>query len=350
MNDKDSQTIVDLPELDDTQSPEQSHSGAEAEYVEKRAPFPDRVNAIWRQFGMLVVLAVMCVILSVIAPNFFTSGNFINIARQVSINGILAAGMTFVILTGGIDLSVGSLLAVTGVLSVWLAIHNVHSVLAVAGAVMIGGVLGCVNGTLISRVKLQPFIVTLGGLTYLRGLAYIITGAYPLIKTDLGFGFLGSGSVGFIPWPVIIAVCIFAVSHFLLKRTVFGMHIYAIGGNEQAARLSGINVKRTLTWAYTICGMYAGIAGVIYSARLQSGQPQGGQGYELDVISAVILGGASLSGGMGSVVGTLIGALIIGVLDNGLVLMNVPFFYQLVIKGGVIIAAVLLDRGRNARS
>jgi ribose transport system permease protein len=309
-----------------------------------------RIYEAWQQLGMLGVLILMCVIMAAAAPNFSTLSNMVNIARQVSVNAILAAGMTVVIITGGIDLSVGSGLAVTGVMSVWLAVHHSGGPLAVLGAVAVGAFIGWSNGMLIARVKLQPFIVTLGAMTYLRGLAYVTTGAYPLIKPDLEFAFLGSGAIGPIPCPVILALVVFATIHFMLKKTAFGRHLYAIGGNEQAARLSGVNVSRTLTWVYVLSGICVGIAGVIYSARLASGQPQGGQGYELDAIAAVILGGTSLMGGVGSVLGTLVGALIIGVLDNGLVLMNVPFFYQFIIKGGVIISAVLLDRIRSGRA
>lgn len=315
----------------------------------RNAEVQSRLYQLWQSLGMAVVLIALCVIMAIFAPHFFTFRNVINVARQVSINAILAAGMTFVILTGGIDLSVGSALAVAGVISVWLTTKGVPDVIAVLAGVATGGLCGALNGVLIAKLKLSPFIVTLGALTYLRGVAYITTGAYPLIKNDLGFAFLGEGSVGFLPWPVIIAVVVFVIGFIVLKRTVFGRRVYAIGGNEQAARLSGINVDRALIWVYTISGVCTGIAGIIFSARLLSAQPMGGEGYELDAIAAVILGGTSFTGGLGSIVGTAIGALIIGVLNNGLVLMDVPFFYQLIIKGAVIIAAVLLDRIRSAR-
>ncbi len=319
------------------------------EPAERASSMRMRLYQVWQQLGMALVLIVMCVVMAVSAPHFSTPDNLVNIMRQVSVNAILAAGMTFVILTGGVDLSVGSALGVTGVMSVWLAVKGVPTPFAVLGAVAIGALIGGFNGILIAKVKLQPFIVTLGALTYLRGFAYVATGGYPLIKPDLGFAFLGSGSLGPIPWPVVIAGAVFMVSYFVLTRTLFGRYVYAIGGNRQAARLSGVNVAWTLMRVYMIAGICAGIAGVIFSARLESGQPLGGQNYELDAIAAVILGGTSLSGGVGSIMGTLIGAFIIGVLDNGLVLMNVPFFYQLIVKGGVIVAAVLLDRVRTAR-
>jgi ribose transport system permease protein len=309
-----------------------------------------RAYRLWQQLGIALVFILLCVIMSFAAPYFLDFSNLLNVARQASINAILAAGMTFVILTGGIDLSVGSALAVAGVLSVWLAAQGVPDVVAVLAGIVTGGLCGALNGVLIAKFKLSPFIVTLGALTYLRGLAYVTTGAYPLIKDDLGFAFLGNGSVGPIPWPVIIALVVFVVGYIVLKRTTFGRRVYAIGGNEQAARLSGINVDRALIWVYIISGICTGIAGIIFAARLLSAQPTGGQGYELDAIAAVVLGGTSFVGGVGSIMGTLIGALMIAVLNNGLVLMNVPFFYQLIIKGAVIIIAVLLDRIRARRA
>lgn len=335
--------------ITDTKAPG-SASGGERAASAGTITMQNRIYQLWQNLGMAFVLIILCIIMAIMAPHFLEFRNVVNVARQISINAILAAGMTFVILTGGIDLSVGSALAVAGVISVWLTTKGVPDVLAVLAGVATGGLCGAVNGVLIAKFKLSPFIVTLGALTYLRGLAYVTTGAYPLIKSDLGFGFLGSGSVGPIPWPVVIAILVFVVGYIVLKRTVFGRRIYAIGGNEQAARLSGINVDRVLIWVYTISGICTGIAGIIFSARLLSAQPMGGEGYELDAIAAVILGGTSFTGGLGSIIGTIIGALIIGVLNNGLVLMDVPFFYQLMIKGGVIVVAVLLDRVRVART
>ncbi len=336
-------------EVKDVQSPRVAlNKGVSA--AARNGEFQSFLYQFWQSLGMTVVLIVLCIIMAFLAPHFLTFRNVINVARQVSINAILAAGMTFVILTGGIDLSVGSALAVSGVVSVWLTTKSgLPPALAVLAGIAIGAVCGMLNGVLISKFKLSPFIVTLGALTYLRGFAYVTTGAYPIISDSLGFGFLGQGSVGFLPWPVIIALLMFVLGYIVLKRTVFGRRIYAIGGNEQAARLSGINVDRTLIWVYTISGICAGIAGIIFSARLLSAQPTGGDGYELDAIAAVILGGTSFTGGVGSIVGTAIGALIIGVLNNGLVLMDVPFFYQLIIKGAVIIVAILLDRIRSSR-
>lgn len=336
-------TIKNMRALDATAK---GAGGAEPESTSMR----ERAYLLWQRLSMALVLLILCIIMAVFAPHFLEFGNLLNVARQVSINAVLAAGMTFVILTGGIDLSVGSALALAGVLAVGLDALGVPGFFAVLGGIITGALCGLLNGVLIAKLKLPSFIVTLGALTYLRGLAYVTTGAYPLIKTDLSFGFLGGGSLGPIPMPVIIALIVFIISYIVLTRTTFGRHVYAIGGNEQAARLTGIKVDWNVLWVYTISGICAGIAGIIFSARLLSAQPTGGQGYELDAIAAVILGGTSFVGGVGSIVGTLIGVLIIGVLNDGLVLMNVPFFYQQIIKGAVIVIAVLIDRFRAERA
>ncbi len=309
-----------------------------------------RSYEVWQRLGMAIVLLILIAIMAAITPNFFTYNNMINVARESSINAILAIGVTFVILSGGIDLSVGSALAVTGAVSVVLTLQGVPSILAVLAGILLGGLLGALNGALIAKFTLAPFIVTLGALTYLRGGAYFVTGGSTVINQDLGFAFLGLGSLGPIPWPVVVAFIVFIAAYILLNRTVFGRHVYAIGGSERAARMSGINVDRTFIWVYVISGICAGIAGVIFSARLLSAQPTAGQTYELFAIAAVILGGTKLTGGIGSLTGTVIGALIIGVLNNSLVLLDVPFFYQLVITGVVVILAVLLDRFRTVRS
>ncbi len=312
-----------------------------------RAAVRARVYLLWQQLGMALVLVLLCVFMALFAPYFLTANNLLNVAQQTSINAILAAGMTLVILTGGIDLSVGSALAVAGVAAVWLAHQGVPGIIDVPAGFVVGALCGLLNGVFVARFKLLPFIVTLGALTYLRGVAYVFTGGYPIVVPNLSFGWMGNGFVGPLPWPVVIAIVVYAVAYIVLNRTIFGRHVYAIGGNEQAARLSGINVDRNLLLIYTVSGLCAGIAGVIYSARLLSAQPAGGGGFELFAIAAVILGGTSFTGGVGSIVGTLIGALIIGVLNDGLILMNVPFFYQLIIQGAVIIVAVLIDRLRT---
>ena len=297
----------------------------------------------WDRVGIALVLLLLIVLMAVLAPNFLTVYNGLNVARAVSINAILAAGLTLIILTGGIDLSVGSIVAVSGVGAVLLWSNGTPTPLAVLGGVAIGALAGMVNGALVAWLALPAFIVTLGSLTALRGLAYSMLNGQPLVASELGYRGLGNGSVAGIPQPVVIMVVVYAVVWFLLERTRFGRHVYAVGGNMEAARLAGINVKRILLTVYMLGGAAAGVAGVIFSARVLSAQPTAGTGYELDAIAAVVLGGTALAGGRGRILGTLVGAVIIGVLSNGLVLMNVPFFYQLIIKGLVIIIAIALD-------
>jgi ribose transport system permease protein len=297
----------------------------------------------WDRVGILLVLVLLAALMAALAPNFVSLGNALNVARSVSINAILAAGMTLVILTGGIDLSVGSILAVSGVTGVLLWSNGVPTPIALLGGVLVGALAGAVNGVFVARFALPAFIVTLGSMTYLRGLAYSLLGGQPLVATELGYRGVGNGSIAGIPQPVVIMIVVYAVLWFVLERTRFGRHVYAVGGNMEGARLAGINVRRVLMSVYMIGGAAAGVAGVIFSARVLSAQPTAGTGYELDAIAAVVLGGTALAGGRGRILGTLIGAVIIGVLSNGLVLMNVPFFYQLVIKGIVIIIAIGLD-------
>ncbi|MGY5884577.1 ABC transporter permease subunit [Modestobacter lacusdianchii] len=297
----------------------------------------------WDRVGIFLVLLILIALMAVLAPNFLSVDNAINVARSVSINAILAAGLTVVILTAGIDLSVGSILAVAGVGSVLLAVDGVPTPLALLGGILIGAIAGALNGAFVAWLALPAFIVTLGSMTYLRGLAYSLLDGQPLVASDLGFRGIGNGSVAGIPQPVVVMLVVYAIFWFLLERTRFGRHVYAVGGNMEAARLAGINVKRVLLSAYMLAGAAAGVAGLIFSARVLSAQPTAGEGYELDAIAAVVLGGTSLAGGRGRIFGTLVGAVIIGVLSNGLILLDVPFFYQLIIKGVVIIIAIALD-------
>jgi ribose transport system permease protein len=310
-----------------------------------RPDFPQ----LWDRYGILGVLVILVALMSVIAPNFVSFNNGLNVARAVSINAILAAGMTLVILTRGIDLSVGSAVALTGVSSVLLWTAGAPAIAAVLGGIVVGALTGLIDGSLVAFLGLPSFIITLGALTYIRGLSYSLTNAQPLIASNLGFRGLGNGAIAGIPTPVVIMLAVYAVLWFVLERTTFGRHVYAIGGNPEAARLAGVNVKWTLLRVYLIMGACAGLAGVIFAARVESGQPKAGEGYELDAIAAVVLGGTSLFGGRGRITGTLIGALIIGVLSNGLVLMDVPFFFQLVVKGAVIIFAVAIDGLKNLK-
>ncbi|MEW9673226.1 ribose ABC transporter permease [Ammoniphilus sp. 3BR4] len=295
----------------------------------------------------MIILFLMCVVLSFLTPNFLEVNNLLNVLKQISIISILAAGMTFVILTGGIDLSVGSTVALSGVISVMLSQQGVNAIAAMAVGVAAGMMAGYINGYLTAKAKLPAFIVTLGSFTYIRGIAYVLSAGYPIVLTDPLFKFFGSGTVLAIPTPVFIMTLVYVAAFFVLKYTMFGRHVYAIGGNEEAASLTGIKVGATLIKVYMISGLLSGLAGVVLAGRLYSGQPTAGVGFELDAIAAVILGGTSFTGGVGTIQGTIIGALIMGVLSNGLTLLDVNYYWQLVIKGGVIILAVLLDRLRT---
>ncbi|KAA5837919.1 ribose ABC transporter permease [Saccharopolyspora hirsuta] len=297
----------------------------------------------WDRVGILAVLIALVVLMALIAPNFASVENLLNIARSISINAILAAGLTFVILTAGIDLSVGSIVAVSGVAAVLAAVGGLPTPVAVLIGILAGAAAGLGNGLLTAYLSLAAFIVTLGSMTLLRGLAYTMTDGQPIVSNTLNFRDIGNGYFAGIPAPVVVMAIVYLVAWFVLERTKFGRHVYAVGGNAEAARLAGINVKRVMTVVYVIAGACAGLAGVIFAARVVSAQPNAGTGYELDAIAAVVLGGTSLAGGRGRIIGTLVGSVILGVLSTGLILMNVQFFTQLLIKGAVIILAVAID-------
>lgn len=301
----------------------------------------------WLQkLGPFIGLVVICVGLAFMSPDFLTVGNMMDVMRQVSINAVIAFGMTQVILLGGIDLSVGSILAVSSVLGAITMKAGYNAVLATLIAILAGAILGWINGIVIAPGKVAPFIATLATMTLLRGVALVLSKGSPItgFSSDF-FSLLGGGYLlRLIPIPVVCMLVMFAGFWFVLKKTVFGRHVYATGGNAEAARLSGVKTDRVQIIVYTVSGVMAAIAGVILTSRLNSAQPNAGVGYELDAIAAVVLGGTSLSGGRGWIFGTLVGALLIGVLNNGLNLLGVSAFYQQVIKGGVILLAVLLDR------
>lgn len=297
-----------------------------------------------RRFGILIAFVLLMVVLTFLSDSFLTVSNLLNIARQVSINAVIAAGMTFVILTGGIDLSVGSVLAFSGAIIAGLLSSGQPLLIGIGGGLLLGGLLGLVNGLVITRGGVQPFIATLGMLTIARGGTLVYTEGRPVTGLPDTFVWLGAGEVARIPVPVIIMALVFGGAYVILTQTVLGRYIYAIGGNEEAARLSGVNITLYKTLAYVISGALSALSGVILTARLNSAQPTAGLGFELDAIAAVVLGGTTLAGGEGSIGGTLLGAFIIGVLNNGLNLLNVSSFYQQVVKGAVILLAVLLDR------
>ncbi len=297
--------------------------------------------------GILPILVIICILFAFLSPNFLTGGNIVNILRQSSINIVLATGMTFVILTGGIDLSVGSILAVSAVVALLVSLLPALSWAAVPAALLAGLLLGLLNGALITFLDVPPFIVTLGSLTALRGVAFLVAKGTTLINPGINFAWVGNTYIGPFPWLVIIALLTVIVSWFVLRQTVLGVQIYAVGGNERAARLTGIKVNRVLLFVYGISGLLAGLAGIMSASRLYSASGVLGQGYELDAIAAVILGGTSFTGGIGTIGGTLLGALIIAILNNGLTLLNLSYFWQLVVKGLVIILAVTIDRLRR---
>lgn len=300
------------------------------------------------KYRSVIGLILFSLIISMLNDRFLTMSNILNVLRQTSINSIIAAGMTFVILTGGIDLSIGSTLAFTGATSAFMIFSGVHPLLAVIFALALGMGIGMMNGVIISKGRLQPFIVTLATMTILRGATMVFTNGKPISTGYEAYGELfnkiGEGYFLNIPNPVLIMIVIFSFGYFILKNTTFGRYVYALGGNEDATQLSGINVDRIKIFVYGINGLLAALAGIIITSRLSSAQPTAGSGYELDAIAAVVLGGTSLAGGVGSILGTIVGALIIGILNNALNLMNVSSYYQLLLKGLVILIAVLLDR------
>ena len=296
-----------------------------------------------RRFGTLIGLLVLCAVLWALTPFFLTVSNLLNIAQQTSINAIVAVGMTYVILSGGIDLSVGSIVAVSGVVLGTLLQDGQALPVAIAAALGIGVACGVINGALVSWGGLPPFIVTLGMMSIARGAALVFTEGRPVSGFDAGFRSIATGSAGFIPAPVIVMVVVYAVAHIVLTRTTFGRYVYAIGGNEEAARLSGVAVRFHKTAIYAVSGLMSAVATIILTARLNSAQPIAGMMYELDAIAATVIGGTSLMGGEGTLAGTLVGALIMGVLRNGLNLLGVSSFLQQIVIGAVIVGAVLVD-------
>lgn len=329
--------------------------------------FLNRNRRRMNKYGIIVAFFVLCLIVALTgeyqvargswSSNYFLSNeNMLIVLRQVSINGILAIGMTFVIITAGVDLSVGSVLALSGIVAARFATNNAGLAIgSTATAVMvpmivalgIGIVCGLINGTVLARYRLQPFIVTMGMLSAARGLTLLTTDGNPVSQLNSDFRWLGNGYVASIPVPVIIFVVLFGLAWILLNKTIFGRYIYAVGGNPKSAHTSGINVIRIKVLVYTLCGALAGIAGLILAARTGSAQTNAGAGYELDAIAAVVIGGTSMAGGVGTMVGTFFGVLIIGVMNNGLDLLGVQSYYQQIIKGALIVVAVLLDPSRK---
>ena len=302
-----------------------------------------------RQLGTLSGLLALVVVLWILTPHFLTVSNLLNVAQQATIIAIIAVGMTFVIITGGIDLSVGSVLAFAGVVMASALQSGVPLPLALLIGLGVGLLSGVINGLLITIGRLPPFIATLGMMSVARGAALMFTEGRPISGFSEGFRSIATGEILRIPTPVVIMIVVYLIAHFVLKRTKLGRYTYAIGGNEEAALLSGINVRLNKTLVYGIAGLLSGLAAILLTARLNSAQPIAGMNYELDAIAATVIGGTSLLGGEGTVSGTLIGALIMAVLRNGLNLLSVSSFFQQVVIGSVIIFAVLIDMALKRR-
>ncbi|WP_245579323.1 ABC transporter permease subunit [Chitinilyticum aquatile] len=334
-----------------------------------QSPAPNRpvepaMNALsaremFNRVGMLPVLIMMYIAFYFLTryfsedgvSNFMSMANSMNILRQTSINLVLACGMTFVILTAGIDLSVGSVLAVAAVLGMMTSLPQNFPHLALPVFLIAGLLMGMLNGVMVAGFKINPFVVTLGTMTALRGAAYLFADGTTILNRDIpSFEWLGNGDFLGIPWLIWIAAAVVLISWFILRHTVLGLHLYAVGGNPQAARLTGIKVGAVLMFAYSISGLFAGVGGAMSASRLYGANGNWGSGYELDAIAAVVLGGTSLMGGVGTIWGTVIGALIIGVLNNGLTILGLSSFWQYVAKGVVIVLAVMLDKWRQQQA
>lgn len=298
-----------------------------------------------RKYGLLAILAVEILIFSFGSKYFLSTSNMINVLRQSAVTGICAVGMTYVMLTGGIDLSMGAVIGISSVMcSVAMVQWKLNPVFAIIIAVAIGAIVGLLNGVLVTYVRIPALIATLGVMTSIRGLCYIITGGLPVYGFPKSFGVIGKGYLGFMPIPVLIMAFFLAIGWYILVKTRYGRYLYAIGGNAEAARLSGIDVKRNMLKTYIIAGILAAIAGVVELSRISSGQPSAGDGYEMTIITAVVLGGISVAGGEGKFFGVIVGIFIMAILSNGLVMMNVYEFYQQLIRGIVLLVAVGFDQ------
>ncbi|MCL2852163.1 MAG: ABC transporter permease [Defluviitaleaceae bacterium] len=318
-----------------------------------------QVLALVKKYGIVLVLIIMVIGLSIIQPAFRSMANIINILNQTAIFGIMAVGLTFVIISGGIDLSVGSVLALSGVIMgamaqistasnpIWETVGPFPFILCLVAALAVGSSCGAVNGSLIAKTRIPPFIATLGMMTVARGLALIVTGGRPVSNLDPGFNTIGS-RIGNIPVPVIIYGAVIVVCWILLNNTKFGKSVYALGSNRAAAEISGINVKATLIKVYMLSGFLAALAAIVFSARTLSAHPGAGTGYELTAIAAATIGGTSHSGGIGTMWGAVVGALILAVMRNGLTLLGVHAHWQVIAEGVIIVVAVIIDMRKNA--
>ena len=299
--------------------------------------------------GLVIALVIVFVVLSLASPYFLTTTNLLNIAKAVAIVGIAAVGQTIVIIGGGFDLSMGSTMAAAGMLAAFLLEANLGIPIAFGAALTLGALVGVVNGTIVSRFRINPLIATLATLSIVRGLAFVISGGQEIVISDQAWLDLGTDAILGIPIIVLLLLATFLVFGWAMPRTSFGRYTYAIGSNARAARLAGIAVDRWRLLIYTVCGVTAALSGLVLTARTGSARPAAAVGFELDVITAVILGGASLNGGRGTLAGTFVGLLLIGVINNGLTLAQVPAYWQGVVKGAILLAAVVYDELRRSR-
>ena len=312
-------------------------------YPTTRRGYNINVTEILLKYSFLIIFLILLVYLSFATPKFLTVSNVVNVLRQVSYQGIIAVGMTMILILGQIDMSIGSIVAFAAVVNALLLKSDVSIPVSIIVTLAISGLWGLLNGYVMARFRLHAFLVTLATMTLIRGVTYTLTSGYPVGGLPEGFFAIGSGQIGFIPLPIIYMFVIFAIGIFVLSSTTFGRSIYAIGGNEDAARLSGINVMRVKISVFVVCAVVSAISGLVLSSRLMAGSPEIGIGWELDVIAAVIIGGASLYGGEGKLSGTFLGVLFIGVLTNGMVLLDVTPYMQMVVRGLVILCAVIFN-------
>ena len=300
------------------------------------------LTQITQKYGIMILFSILSIIISIVTPNFLNSQNIINILRQSSIIGVMAIGTTFVIIGGGFDISVGSVLALSAAMALGLQAH-MHWVLAMTVVLLVGTAIGFCNGFLAAKIGIVPIIATLGTQTFVRGLTYMYTGGYPVTGDSAGFQFIGSGYIGVIPFPIILLLTMVFLWQFVLSKTPLGRYSCAIGGNKEATRLSGVNVDFYQIMTFVIGGGMASMAGIVYAARLSSATPLAGQGYDLDAIASTVIGGTSVSGGQGSIVGTLIGVLLMTILNNMFNLMGVQVYVQYLVKGMIILLVVGID-------
>ncbi len=329
--------------------------------VGKNVESKEKMKKILNKYGIFFVLIAMVALMSTLSPSFLTVRNLLNIVRQISVIGLIAIGVTMIIITKGIDLSSGSLLALSAVVAASLAqrpdwatrmfpnLPALPVIVPIIAALAVGAIVGLINGSFVAFTGIPPFIATLGMMTAARGFALLYADGRPISSLTDSYNFIGQGSIAGLPVPVLILAVVGVISYIMLNHTKFGKYLFAIGGNENAAYVSGVNIKKYKVLVYTYGSLLAGLSGIVLSSRISSGQPGLGLAYELDAIAAATIGGTSHSGGIGTIGGTIIGALIIGVLNNGLDLLNVSAYWQQIVKGVIIVGAVVLDVRKNAK-